>query len=82
MKDPQRITPLFKNKAPLRPIKASKVQERHQVDLVSMQAMPVSLDGVTYKYIMSLIDIFSRFFFEAANVKRLFRSCRSSTRDL
>jgi len=59
MKDPQRIRPLFQNKA----IKACKVQERHQVDLVNMMAMPVSLEGVTYKYIMSVIGLFSRFIF-------------------
>jgi len=56
MKQPQKVRPLFKNKAPLRPIKAYKVHERHQVDLVSM---PVTISsGETYKYIMSVIDIF------------------------
>ena len=63
MKQQQKLRPLFQNKAPLRPIKASKVQERHQVDLVSMVSMPVTIDGDTYKYIMSVIDIFSRFRF-------------------
>ena len=60
LKQQQKIRPLFQNKAPLRPIRTSKVQERHQVDLVSMVSM---LDGDTYKYIMSVIDIFSRFLF-------------------
>ena len=60
LKQQQKIRPLFQNKAPLRPIRASKVQERHQVDLVSMVSM---LDGDTYKYITSVIDIFSRFLF-------------------
>ena len=63
LKQQQKIRPLFQNKAPLRPIRASKVQERHQVDLVSMVSMPVMIDGDTYKYIMSVIDIFSRFLF-------------------
>ena len=63
LKQQQKIRPLFQNKAPLRPIRASKVQERHQVDLVSMVSMPVTIDGDTYKYIMSVIDIFSRFLF-------------------
>lgn len=63
MKETQKIRPLFQNKAPLRPIKAGKVQERHQVDLVNMQSMPITIDGITYKYIMSVIDIFSRFVF-------------------
>ena len=48
MKETQKIRPLFQNKAPLRPIKAGKVQERHQVDLVNKQSMPVTVGGVTY----------------------------------
>lgn len=63
MKEPKKILPLFQNKAPLRPIKATKVQVRHQVDLVNKMSMPVTVDEVTYKYIMSVIGIFSRFVF-------------------
>ncbi len=63
MKQPQKLRPLFQNKAPLRPIKACRVQERHQVDLVNMASMPAAIDGDKYKYIMSVIDIFSRFEF-------------------
>lgn len=63
MKQNQKVRRLFQNKAPLRPIKACKVQERHQVDLVSMASMPATIDGDTYKYIMSVIDISSRFVF-------------------
>ena len=62
MKQKQKFRPLFQNKAPLRPIRASKVQERHQVDLVGMVSMSATMDVDTYKY-MSVIDIFSRFFF-------------------
>ena len=37
-----------------------KVQERHQVDLVSMVSMPATIDGDTYKYIMhNSVDFFS-----------------------
>ena len=63
MKQQQKVRPLFYNKAPLRPIKASKIQERHQVDLVSMVSLPGNIDGDTYKYIMSVIGIFSSFLF-------------------
>ena len=63
MNETQKIRPLFENKVPLRPIKAGKVEERHQVALVGMQSMPVTVGGITYKYIMSVIDIFSRFVF-------------------
>ena len=44
MKKNQKAQPLFQNKAPLRPIKPCKVQERHQVDLVSMASMPATID--------------------------------------
>ena len=63
MKKPQKLRPLFENKVPLRPIKACRVQERHQVDLVSMASLPATIDGDTYKYIMFVIDIFSTFVF-------------------
>lgn len=64
MKEPKKIRPLFQNKAPLRPIKATKVRQvRHQVDLVNKMSMPVTVGEVTYKYIMSVIGIFSRFVF-------------------
>ena len=62
IKQQQKVRPLFQNKAPLRPIRASRVQERHQVDLVSMISMPATIDGDTYKYIMSVIDISVDFF--------------------
>ena len=40
--DLQQITrPIFDNKAPLIPISASRVQHRHQIDLVSMNQYPV-----------------------------------------
>ena len=61
MKQQQKVRP--QNKAPLRPIRASRVQERHQVDLVSMVSMPATIDGDAYKYIISVIDIFNRFLF-------------------
>jgi len=39
MKQPQKLKPLFQNKATLMPNKACRVQERHQVDLVSMASV-------------------------------------------
>ena len=33
------------------------------VSMASMPSMPATIDGDTYKYIMSVIDIFSRFVF-------------------
>ena len=63
VKQQQKVRPLFQNKAPLRPIRASRVQERHQVDLVSMVSMPATIDGDTYKYIQCLLLTFSVDFF-------------------
>ena len=37
----QKTRPVFDNRAPLIPIPASAVQERHQIDLVSMAKYPV-----------------------------------------
>ena len=63
VKQQQKVRPLFQNKAPFRLIRASKVQERLQVDVVSMVSMPATIDGDTYKYIISVTDTFSRFLF-------------------
>ena len=63
IKQQRKVRPLFQNQEPLRPLRASKVQKRHGEDLVSMTSMPATIDGDTYKYIMSLIDIFIRFLF-------------------
>ena len=61
MKQSPKPRPLFQNNTPLRPTKACRVQERHQVDLVSMASVPATIDGDTYTCVMSVIDIFSRF---------------------
>ena len=53
--------PLFTNKPPLQPVTAHTVQSTHQIDLVSMENYPVEKDGVTYTWVLSVIDVFSRF---------------------
>jgi len=52
--------PFFANKAPLRTIQARTVDSRHQIDLVDMSAAADKLNGTTYKYILSVLDVFSR----------------------
>lgn len=49
----------FSNKAPLRSVKASTVFERVQIDLLKMQV--VVHEGKAFKYILSVVDVFSRF---------------------
>ena len=56
-----KANPSFKNKAPLQPIKAQQIMERHQIDLVSLEKYPVNLDGHQYSFVLSIIDCFSRF---------------------
>lgn len=51
----------FHNKAPLKPIRARTVQVRHRIDLISMEKLPVLWNGKTYKYVLSLMDVFSRY---------------------
>ena len=52
-------TAFRKQGSPEANIKACREQERHQVGLVSLASMPATIHGDTYKYIMSVIDIFS-----------------------
>ena len=47
----------FKNKAKLRPVRANAAHYCHQIDLMDM----VKHKGKCYKYILSLLEIFSRF---------------------
>ena len=51
----------FTNRANLRPIRAKRVHDRHQVDLIDMSKWPVQHHGKTFRYILSVIDVFSRF---------------------
>ena len=62
LKQAQSLHPMFHNKAPLVPITASKVQERNQLDLVDFSDLPVEVDedGFTYKYVLSVLAVFSR----------------------
>ena len=57
----QRINPIFDNKAPLTPIRASRVQERHQIDLVDMRLTPAVQHDTVYKFVLSVLDVFSRY---------------------
>ena len=57
----QRLNVRFQNKAILKPIRARTVQSRHQVDLVSMESTPVKRRGRALKYVLSLLDVFSRY---------------------
>jgi transposase InsO family protein len=55
-----RRTPFFANKAPLRTISARAVNSRHQIDIVDMSSAPCKHNGKTNRYILSVLDVFSR----------------------
>ncbi|KAL9957913.1 hypothetical protein ACROYT_G034868 [Oculina patagonica] len=57
----QQLNVRFQNKAVLKPIRARSVQIRHQVDLISMENMPAAWKGKTFKFVLSLMDVFSRY---------------------
>ncbi len=59
--DRQLAGPVFDNKADMRPVKASAVQERHQVDLVDLRNIPARWNGKIYLYVLSVLDVFSRY---------------------
>ena len=61
MKDQQQLRPTFKSKAPLKPITAKTVQEWNQIDLVNTSSIAITIEDKTYKYILSVNDIFSRY---------------------
>ena len=52
----------FRKKAVPCPVQAKQVQSQHQVDLVDIQKCPAEWKGKLYKYILSLMDVFSRYY--------------------
>ena len=61
----------FTNKAKPRPVRVKKIHEQHQIDLINLSNMKVSHKGKSYRYILSLMDIFSRFHWLAPLERKL-----------
>ncbi|XP_071079984.1 uncharacterized protein [Haliotis cracherodii] len=59
--DRQLLHPKFVNAAKLKPVISRTPMGRHQVDLVELTGMPAENDGETFIYILSVIDVFTRF---------------------
>ena len=57
----QNVRLRFTNKAPITPITAKFVMERLQIDLVNKQSDKVCANGQRYSYILSVLDVFSRY---------------------
>ena len=51
----------FKNKAIPRPMQVKEIQTQHQIDLVNLSDMRVEYQGTVYRYVLPIMDIFSRF---------------------
>ena len=56
-----KINPIFNNKPSLSPVLSKTVQGCNQIDLVDMRSISIAKDGVEHNYILSLLDVFSRF---------------------
>lgn len=57
----QRLNVRLQNKAVLKTVRARTVQIRDQLDLVSMESMSIKWNGKVLKYVLSLMDVFSRY---------------------
>ena len=51
----------FTNKATPRPVTEKFVQAQHQVDLMDLSKDAVEDDGLVYRYVLSIMDVFSRY---------------------
>lgn len=51
----------FLNKLPLMTIQAKEVQDRHQIDLLDMGKIKISYGQTLYRYILTVMDVFSRY---------------------
>ena len=45
----------------LKPIKENNIRKRNQIDIVDMSSMVYKHDGNTYRYMLSIMDVFSRY---------------------
>ena len=45
----------------MRPNDARNVMERHKVDIVDLRTISVTIRGIRYQYVLSVLDMFSRF---------------------
>lgn len=59
----QTLHPKFINKEPPKPVTSPRVMDRIQMDIVDLQRSEVESDGRTYKYVLVVMDVFSRFLF-------------------
>ena len=57
----QKFNVKFTNRARPRPVCVKTIHDQHQIDLIHMKKMAVVYKGKSDQYILSLLDVFSRF---------------------
>ena len=57
----QKRKPLFSNRPQLRSISSRRVMGRNQVDFVDLRKLATTKGEITYTYVLSLVDVFSRY---------------------
>ena len=57
----QKLNARFQNRPRLHPIRARDVQLRHQIDLVDMNKLCTKYKGKVFRYVLSVMDVFSRY---------------------
>ena len=53
--------PEFSNQPPPHPVVSHTPNKHHQIDLVVFESNPQVQDGIVYKYVLSVLDVFSRY---------------------
>ena len=57
----QKLNARFQNRPRLCPIPTQDVQVRHQIDLVNMNKLCTKYKGKVFRYVLSVMDVFSRY---------------------
>ena len=69
-------------KAPLRPIFTNQIMGRVQIDLMDMQKVVTSYQGKRRNYILSVLDVFSRYVWQRAVDKKSSSVIRQQLKDI
>ena len=65
----------FTNKATPRPVTAKTVQGQYQIDLMNLSKEAVNYNKHVYRYVLSVMDIFSRYLWLRPLQKKVKRTC-------
>ena len=68
-KESTELHPRFTNKPPLQPIEATTPMAMVEADLVDMAKYAETRGGKTYRYVLSILDVFSRYVMCVASIQ-------------